>query len=73
MSSIGGISSSISGLMAASQTMQASMVKMANASEGGDMAAALADIITSQVSFAANASTLKAQSDGLGQLLDVMA
>ncbi|WP_137045484.1 hypothetical protein [Pseudolabrys sp. FHR47] len=72
MSSIG-ISSSISGLMAASQTMQASMVKMANASEGGDMAAALADMITSQVSFAANAQTLKAQSDGLGQLLDVMA
>lgn len=59
--------------MAASQTMQASMVKMANASEGGDMAAALADMITSQVSFAANAQTLKAQSDGLGQLLDVMA
>lgn len=49
------------------------MVKMANASQGGDIAAALADMVTSQVSFAANAQTLKAQSDGLGQLLDVMA
>lgn len=73
MSSISGISSSISGLMAASANMQAAMVKMANASDGGDMAALLADSITSQVSFAANASTLKAQADGLGQLLDVMA
>ena len=73
MSSIGGISSSISGLMAASQKMQAAMVKMANASEGGDIAALLAEQVTSQVSFAANAQTLKAQSNGLGQLLDVMA
>lgn len=73
MSSIGGISQSMASLVAASQKMQASMVKMANASDGGDMAALLADAMTSQVSFAANASTLKAQSDGLGQLLDVMA
>lgn len=73
MSSIGGISNSMAGLVAASQKMQASMVKMANATEGGDIAALLADMVTSQASFAANASTLKAQSDGLGQLLDVMA
>lgn len=73
MSSIGGISNSLAGLVAASQQMQASMVKMANASSGGDMAALLADSITSQVSFAANAATLKSQADGLGQLLDVMA
>ncbi len=73
MSSIGGISNSMAGMMAASQQMQASMVKMANASEGGDIAALLAEQITSQVSFEANAKTMKAQVDGLGQLLDVMA
>ncbi|RDV02150.1 hypothetical protein [Undibacter mobilis] len=73
MSSIGGISSSISGLMAASQKMQAAMIKMANASDGGDMAALLAEQVTSQASFAANAQTLKAQVQGVGELLDIMA
>ncbi len=63
----------MAGLVAASQQMQASMVKMANASEGGDIAALLADMVTSQTSFAANAQAMKSQADGLGQLLDVMA
>ena len=63
----------MAGMMAASQQMQASMVKLANASEGGDMAALLAEQVTSQASFAANAQVMKAQVDGLGQLLDVMA
>ena len=63
----------MAGLVAASQKMQASMIKMANASEGGAVAALLAVVMTSEVSCAATAQTLKAQSDGLGQLLDVMA
>jgi len=63
----------MAGMMAASQQMQASMVKMANASEGGDIAALLAEQVTSQVSFAANAQVMKSQVEGLGQLLDVMA
>jgi len=63
----------MAGMVAASQKMQASMVKMANASEGGDIAALLAEQITSQVSFAANAQAMKSQAQGLGQLLDVMA
>lgn len=71
MSSIGAVS--ISGMYAAAAQMQASMVRMSNASEGGDMAAALADMVTSQVSFAANAQALKSQVQGVGELLDIMA
>lgn len=71
MSSIGAVSTS--GMIAAAAQMQASMVRMANASEGGDMAAELANMVSSQVSFEANAKTLKAQTDMVGRLLDVMA
>lgn len=71
MSSIGAVS--ISGMYAAAAQMQASMVRMANASEGGDMAAELANLVTSQVSFAANAQALKSQVQGVGELLDIVA
>ncbi|MFA6266568.1 MAG: hypothetical protein WC670_12770 [Pseudolabrys sp.] len=57
----------------AAAQMQASMVRMANASEGGDMAAELANLVTSQVSFEASAKTLAAQTRIVGALLDIMA
>ncbi|MBS0247551.1 MAG: flagellar basal body rod protein [Proteobacteria bacterium] len=71
MSSIGAVS--ISGMMAAAAQFQASAMRIANASDGGDMAAELANIVTSETSFAANTKALKAQTDMVGQLLDIMA
>ncbi len=71
MSSVGAVS--ISGMMAAAAQMQASAMRIANSSDGGAMADELAKVITSQASFAANAQTLKAQTDGIGQLLDILA
>jgi hypothetical protein len=72
MSSIGSIENSMAGMIAASQQMQAAMVKMANASAGGDIAALLAEQVKSQASFAANAQVMKSQVEGVGQLLDIM-
>lgn len=60
-------------MMAASAQMQASAMRIANSSDGGAMAEELAKMVTSQASFAANAQTLKAQTDGIGQLLDILA
>ena len=48
-------------------------MRIANSSDGGAMAEELAKMVTSQASFAANAQTLKAQTDGIGQLLDILA
>jgi hypothetical protein len=73
MSSIGGIDNAMAGMIAASQQMQAAMVKMANASAGGDIAALLAEQVKSQASFAANAQVMKSQVEGVGELLDIMA
>jgi hypothetical protein len=71
MSSVSAVS--ISGMMAASAQMHASAMRIANSSDGGAMAEELAKMVTSQASFAANAQTLKAQTDGIGQLLDILA
>ena len=71
MSSVGAVS--ISGMMAAAAQFQASAMRIDNSADGGDMAEELANMITSQTSFAANAQTLKAQTDMVGQLVDILA
>lgn len=71
MSSIG--ATSLSGVMSAAAQMQASAMRIANSADGGAMAEELANVITSQTSFAANAQTLKAQNDMVGQLVDILA
>jgi len=71
MSSVGAVS--LSGMMAAAAQFQASAMRIANSADGGAMAEELANVVTSQVSFAANAQTLKAQTDMVGQLVDILA
>jgi hypothetical protein len=60
-------------MMAAAAQFQASAMRIANSADGGAMAEQLAQMVTSQASFAANAQTLKAQTDMVGQLVDILA